>query len=289
MASVDEAIRAVRSLASELGLDAEPEIVADRSNLVLGLGPDAVARVAMATSLARVGMAWLRREVDLARFLAARGGSVTRPAARIDPGPFERAGLVISFWQRETLVEHSPDPAAAGATLAALHRELASYPREKLPWWGGHEEARAVLARARTSGVLVPDEIVRLERGFAQADRIVASAEARTASMQGVHGDAHIGNVMATARGVLWTDWEDAFLGPIEWDLACLRSRAVLFGEERDAIDAMTRAYDAPYDAELVQDLGLVRNVQVIAWLAVFAERQPELADRMRRRLAKLP
>jgi thiamine kinase-like enzyme len=136
--------------------------------------------------------------------------------------------------------------------------------------------------------VLAPGEVAVLERGFAEADRIVASAPSRTRSMQAVHGDAHIGNVLATSRGAVWTDWEDAFLGPVEWDLACLRSRLELFGEERDVIEAMTAAYDAPYDASLAADLGLVRNVQVIAWLAVFAERQPELADRMRRRLGKL-
>jgi hypothetical protein len=32
-----------------------------------------------------------------------------------------------------------------------------------------------------------------------------------------------------------------------------------------------------------------VRNVQVIPWLAVFAERHPELLPRMRARIAALP
>lgn len=94
--------------------------------------------------------------------------------------------------------------------------------------------------------------------------------------------------MLGTARGVLWTDWEDAFLGPVEFDIACLRSRAELFGEEVEVIDAMSAAY-GEYDVELVRDLGLVRNVQVIPWLVVFAERDPDLLPRMRARLAKLP
>jgi len=122
-----------------------------------------------------------------------------------------------------------------------------------------------------------------------RATRIVESARARSASFQAVHGDAHIGNVMATERGAIWTDWEDAFVGPIEYDIACLRSKADLFGEERDAIDAMLAAYGADYDRALATDLGLVRNVQVIAWLALFAERQPELLPRMRARIDRLP
>lgn len=61
------------------------------------------------------------------------------------------------------------------------------------------------------------------------------------------------------------------------------------FGEERDAIDEAYAAYDAPFNVDLVRDLGLVRNLQVIPWLAVFAERQPELLARMRERISKLP
>ena len=37
-----------------------------------------------------------------------------------------------------------------------------------------------------------------------------------------VHGDSHPGNVLWTAGGPLWSDWEDAHLAPLEWDLACL-------------------------------------------------------------------
>jgi thiamine kinase-like enzyme len=107
--------------------------------------------------------------------------------------------------------------------------------------------------------------------------------------MQPVHGDAHLGNVLATARGAVWTDWEDAFVGPIEWDLASLRSRLVLFGEEREAIEAACEGYDHEHDPALVDDLALCRNLQVIPWLAVFAERDPSLVPRMKARIAKLP
>lgn len=295
-ASVQDAIDVVRTLASELGFASEPVVVADRSNLVLRLVPRAtakdaplVARVAMATSLARVGMTWLRREVELARFLASRGALVTRPSERIEAGPFDREGLVISFWELERLVGERAEPAAAGANLGLAHRHLVHYPAESLPLWGSVDEARAVFARAKGKGAFEERELARLEAAWGRVERIVESAPSRTASMQAVHGDAHIGNVLATARGAVWTDWEDAFIGPVEWDIACLRSRAELLGEEREAIDAMTAAYGQPYDEQLAHELGLVRNVQVIAWLAVFAERQPELASRMRARLARLP
>jgi Ser/Thr protein kinase RdoA (MazF antagonist) len=153
---------------------------------------------------------------------------------------------------------------------------------------GAWDEARAVKDRALASPHLDEGERRRLARGFDRAERIVEGAPARSASMQAVHGDAHLGNVLGTARGALWTDWEDAFVGPIEHDLACLRSKAELFGEDREAIEAACQAYDVEHDPALVHDLGVVRNAQVIVWLAVFAERQPELAPRMRARLGRL-
>ena len=288
--SNDRAIAAVGTLARELGVDATPAVIADRSNLVLRLDPHPiVARVAMATSRVRVGMTWLQREIEIARFLTALGAGVTRPSSRLAAGPFERDGLVISFWELETIAGAAADPRQAGAALASIHRQLRTYPSDRLPEWGGFEEARLVLEHARRSPLLERAELLRLERGFEHAEAIVASARARSASFQAVHGDAHIGNVLATARGAVWTDWEDAFVGPIEFDLACLRSKLLLFGEDRDAIEAMTAAYAGPWDPGLTADLGLVRNVQVIAWLIVFAERQPELAPRMRARLGHLP
>jgi thiamine kinase-like enzyme len=289
MTDVERALNEVRALAAELGFEGEaPSVIADRSNLVVRLGESIVARVAMATSLVRVGTAWLRREVDVARFLSRCGASVTHPSRRIEAGPFERGGFIMSFWDAETIVADRPDPRAAGEELRALHRALASYDGD-LPIWGGFEEAREVLARVRASSTIPLRDLHRLLSAWERAERIVEGARARSASFQPVHGDAHIGNVLATARGAVWTDWEDAFIGPVEFDLACLRSKAELFDEEREAIDAMTDAYGRDLDPELVRDLGLVRNVQVIPWLAVFAERSPELLPRMQRRIAKLP
>lgn len=284
------AIQTVRALAADLGVATEPVVIADRSNLVLRLDPHRlVARVAMATSMVRVGMAWLRREIDVSRHLAERGALVTRPATSIEAGPHERDSLVVSFWDLEDLLPDVVDPHAAGAALAQAHRCLASYPLDALPVWGGVTEAREVYARGTANASFDHEELSRLDAAWARIDGIIESARRRTASFQAVHGDAHINNVLATPRGAIWTDWEDAFVGPVEWDIACLRSRAELFGEERDAIDAMTKAYDGAYDVDLARELGLVRNVQVICWLAVFAERQPELLPRMRARIENLP
>lgn len=283
-----EVIASVRELAAGLGLPpVHPVVLADRSNLVLGLDPlPIVARVAMATSAARVGMDWLAREVDVSRFLGP--GLSTVPVDAFAPGPHRADGLVISFWKRESLLAERVDPGEAGRALSSCHRALLHYPRERLPHLGAWEEVRAVKERVREGACLSPGDHACIERAFEGAERIWETAPSRTASMQALHGDAHLGNVLASARGALWTDWEDAFVGPVEYDLACLRSRAELFGEDREAIERATAAYGSDVDAQLVSELGTVRNVQVVVWLALFAERQPELLPRLRARIEKL-
>jgi hypothetical protein len=289
MSSIDDATQAVAALITELGMVARPSVLADRSNLVLALDPlPLVARVAMATSASRVGLAFLGREVLVARFLDAAGCAVTRPARSIDPGPYERDGLVISLWEREDL-EGELDARLAGVRLSDCHRALARLDPALLPRWGGWEEARAVLDRALASPHLTEPERARVRRAWEIGERLVEGAEMRTASMQGIHGDAHLGNVLASARGPVWTDWEDAFVGPVEWDLASLRSRAALFGEDVEAIEAACAGYAGPFDPELVRELALCRNLQVIPWLAVFAERDVSLVPRLRARIGRLP
>ncbi len=295
--SVVAAMDVVSRLVARLdGSGAAPQLslVADRSNTVIRArseeGGVVIARVATATSMVRIGMTFLKREVLITRSLHTL--PVTRPSKRLDPGPHEEGGLVVSFWEPETLREGIADPRESGRTLASIHRALDASSAElagELPEWGGFVEARSVLSRARTNGVMTETQVERLDRAFARAEGIVSGARERSASFQVVHGDAHSGNVLNTARGAVWADWEDAFVGPVEFDLACLRSRLDLLGEDRSVIEAMTEAYDAPYNPELVRDLALVRNVQVIPWLSVFAERDPSLKDRIASRVDRLP
>ena len=190
----------VRKLALSLGVECDPVLVADASNLVLRLAPHPiVARVAMATSMVRAGVAWLEREVLIARFLDQRGGAVTRPSRRLDPGPFERGGLVVSFWELETELPHGPDPRRAARELGKLHRELREL-SQPVPEWGAFQEMRAVHERMHASPSFTPAERRRVEAAWGRAEEVVASSRARSARFQIVHGDAHIRNVMQTER-----------------------------------------------------------------------------------------
>lgn len=289
--NVERAIKVVRNLLARHGVHGEPSILADRSNLVLGFAnSNVVARVALATSASRVGIAWLQREVELSRYLG--DDLTTVPSEEVPAGPFEIDGLFVSFWRREARASAAPSYASVGQCLSTVHQKLRDYPHARLLHWGAWQEAHAVRAQIAKSTYVSSDDLACIEHAFLRGDDIVANAAARSRSVQAIHGDAHLDNVLHVVRGAstntLWIDWEDAFVGPIEYDLACLLSKAELFGEKREEIHASLAAYTMNYNDELLRDLLWVRNAQVVVWLALFAERQPELLPRMRLRLAHL-
>jgi len=65
-----------------------------------------------------------------------------------------------------------------------------------------------------------------------------------------IHGDAHLGNVLFTAKGPLWTDFEAASMGPREWDIGFV---------------ADCTAFE-PIDPALYEVLSLIRSVCVSTW-----------------------
>src|SRR5262249_2584177 len=157
-------------------------------------------------------------EADLAGALARAGAPVAAPLA----GPIEAGGRVVTLWPWIEVGADAGDAEQAGRALRACHdalaaldgartrRDLALQPLALLT------EARRLGPRAgsgKCDVVLAAVERALAELGEAGAHRIV-------------HGDSHPGNVLWTAGGPLWGDWEDAHLAPLEWDLACLVAAA---------------------------------------------------------------
>lgn len=250
----------------------EAVLLHDRSNVLVRLSPaPVVARVATSTGLVRPGGAWLARELALAGHLAAARAPAVRPSNEIDPGPHEHDGLVLSFWE---YVEASPerlDPRAAGAALRECHEALADFPRE-LPEWAALDEAEHLLERIDAD----PGDAELLGDGLA---RVRGEIAALGLPNRPLHGDAHLRNVMNTARGPIWIDWEDAFAGPLEWDLACLLAHARAFGEdEQPARDAL-EGYGA--DPDKLDLLIEARGFQLALWALFVLPRHPELQPRV--------
>ena len=79
---------------------------------------------------------------------------------------------------------------------------------------------------------------------------------------QPLHGDPHLdGNILVSARGPLFVDFEAACRGPVEWDLTSL-------GE--DVANAYPRA-----NVSLVRSLSSIRSLCVAIWCWMQPGRSP--------------
>ncbi|WP_456545570.1 MULTISPECIES: phosphotransferase family protein [unclassified Blastococcus] len=253
----------------------EPRVLADGVNVVVHLGPaPLVARVATVTADLRPDPAGpFGREVALAGALAAAGAAVVPPSDLVPAGPHVRDGLVLSFWRWVEVRPERPGPAEVARALAALREHLDAVPPPAgEPLDRPLEDLTAFAADGGRWGASAA-QLGRLRDRLAELrPRLAGPATA-------LHGDAHPGNLLATADGWRWTDLEDTCPGPPAWDLACLRLTSRLDG--RAALDALP---GAPSDADLAPWLEL-RRMHAAVWTAVLAVHRPAHRAAARERL----
>jgi Phosphotransferase enzyme family len=275
----ERAVRAATHVAHDHGLAFadEPRVLHEGSNVLLHLHPaPVVARVATTTAMVRPGDAWLTREVAVAGHAAAKGAPVVAPSMDVPPGPHHFSGLTMTFW---TYVKQSPeraDPVRAGHALRDTHDALRDFP-DLLPRLALIEEAERIIERFAGDGALPPDDAQRLREAATDARRRIDALEL---PMQTVHGDAHLGNVINTAAGPLWGDFEDTCLAPTAWDLGCLLTSGRAFGADPEPGEAAVAAYGSGPDDAFIA----ARRLQGTVWSLVFARDHPEqkpLADRL--------
>jgi len=89
-----------------------------------------------------------------------------------------------------------------------------------------------------------------------------------------LRGPRDPGNLLATPDGWVWGDLEDTCAGPLEWDLACLRSTRRLDG--RAALDAFP---GAPADDELAPWLELRRLHGAVWGVVIDADHAGRVPD----------
>ncbi|WP_169788865.1 aminoglycoside phosphotransferase family protein [Vulgatibacter incomptus] len=258
----------------------EPVVVGGYSNTIVRLAPlPVVARIATGTSLVRNGPAWLEREVDVARHLAAADAPAVRPSALVEAGPHSHEGLTMTFWE---LVEIRPDPIdprLAARTLRQCHEVLDGY-RGALPTWAAIDEASRLLDHPLVVSALGAEEREVLQSA---AERVGTVMRSGGVTLRPLHGDAHGQNLWNTSVGPIWGDWEDAFAGPAEWDLACLVSASAVLGDGSEAAEVL-RCYGGSVDEAMLDHMIEARTLQAIVWAALLlpdAERNPKLLARL--------
>ena len=250
------------SIARRLGLAFDEAVVlGERINVLVHLQPaPVVARVTRVLHLVRPATA-LAGGIGLAKHLGERA---VAPSELIDAGPHAECGRYTTFWTYQTSAEASPSE--AGAALRALHDAAASY-RGPLRSFDPRPEALRIAD-------LVGGEPAAILRDAA------ARLSPPTLPQQPIHGDAHFGNALA---GGVWQDFDEACVGPREWDLACMIHRWSVFGlleqEMRDALAAY-----GPHDREAVDALQPLVVLVIAAWgslAPLIGESSPRTAARL--------
>ena len=252
-------IHAAVTAATSLGVTCEdPVVLHDGSNVVVHLRPaPVVARVATLTARVRPGIAeWFRRDALVATHVSDRGALATRPFAP----PMIVEGHGVARWHHEPhLADHVISAAEAAAALFDLHVALSDF-TAPLPRLGPCSD----LDRAFP---LVPLSTPVLAVLKAEKERL--ARELASFPLRPLHGDAHPGNLLATPAGLMWNDFEDAWLGPLGWDLACLAtSRRV------DGAAAMA-AYPGVCPADELATCVELRELFGVVWRFVVTSRFP--------------
>jgi hypothetical protein len=238
MPALDRSIRAATETAIAHGVVPDRcEILQNGNTVVLRLTESLVARVVTDQDGPRQGTDWFARENAVAQHLTHLGAPVIPLHPALPPGPHEHLGHTLNFWEFVTRIDDDAAPQEIGRTLQQCHRLLRSF-AEPLPRLAILRESLDLLESLGQRQLFPPSTLRLLEERLSSA---IAGLE--KFPHQPLHGDAHLGNLMTTTRGLLWTDWEDTFSGPVEWDLASIIWNARLLDQDTATSDAILDAY----------------------------------------------
>jgi aminoglycoside/choline kinase family phosphotransferase len=94
---------------------------------------------------------------------------------------------------------------------------------------------------------------------------------------------------MNTTRGLLWTDWEDTFAGPVEWDVASAIWNAKLLDADDTTANVILKAYHEAgghLDNEAMHHSLIGRAAVMTAWYPIlYPNPNPERQRRLQHRL----
>jgi Phosphotransferase enzyme family len=281
------AIRASCEVAEAQGLKFDEAIILrEQSNLIIHLRPTPViARVATTTATYRTGDAWLKREVAVAGYLASVKAPVIPPSSLVQPGPHHHNGLVLSFWEFVEELPEPVDPTTAGHALRKCHEALIDFNGE-LPILDPIPESQQIFSQLITQKAFNSADADMLQRVRERLNKeLVQLNLQQNLTMQPLHGDSNISNVLNTTKGVLWADWEDTFKGPIVWDIACLIASSRVFGTDTEKAAAAISGYGKTIDNELLDLFVEIRTFQTVLWNYIIGQKYPESLERLDVRL----
>jgi hypothetical protein len=277
-------LRAARETIGRHGLAADRcELLQDGHTLVVRLGETLVARIVTDREGPRQGSEWFVRENAVALHLARNGAPVIPLHPDLPPGPYEHLGYTMSFWWFVREAESPPDPREVGASLFRCHEVLRTFPGE-LPELKILDESLDLLESPAVIAAFDGATRRRLRHHLEETRSVL-----RHFPKQALHGDAYSGNLMQTTTGLLLTDWEDAFSGPVEWDLASITWNALHLENDPETAGAILRSYleaGGVCDEAAFGQSAIGRAASIVAWYPViYPDPGPDRLEKLRRRL----
>lgn len=271
--ALHQEVASVVELCRRLGLgEVAPTVLASAHHTTLLLSP--LSMVARVQSHEPIDAARRRaaREVAVARHLAGRGAPALAPVEGL-AGPHAVPPSVVTFWPHvdggRAAVE--TDAAPAAAALAGVHRVLLDHGGGLPTFTRMLDRCWRVLADDGACAALGPDDRGLLRAQFRRLRRVVGRA---TDGWTPLHGDAHVGNFLVGGDRSVWVDFEDACVGPREWDVACLPHAAwARFGD---------------VDPTLVHRCADLRSVCVAVWCWAGATRDPAAREAAEHHLGRV-
>lgn len=259
------------------------DILQDGHTLVVRLSDTVVARIVNDPDGPRKGSEWFERETAIAGHLTRMGAPVVPMHPGIPPVAHLRNGFAMNFWEFVTTVDDEPGAEDIGRTLADCHAVLRSF-HDPLPVLGIVHESLSLLDTLEAQGKFPASTLSLLRHHLIESIRVLDRFP-----HQALHGDAHAGNLMMTTQGLLWADWEDAFAGPVEWDLASIIWNARLLDNDEAMAAGILLAYQSAggsFDEVVLQQSLIARAAVMSAWYPVLypqpsAERQAKLDFRL--------
>jgi thiamine kinase-like enzyme len=260
-------IEAAVAAASRYGVVTDRcDILQDGHTLVVRLNETLVVRVVTDIDGPRQGLDWFKRETAVAAHLTQHHAPVIPLHPDLPATAHQHEGYAMNFWQFVTATSAEPDARKIGRTLYECHEILRHFP-EPLPSLAILHESLAILEKSVEKSYFDAATVELLKRHLQQSIDVLAPLPA-----QPLHGDAHMGNLMMTTQGMLWTDWEDAFSGPVEWDLASIIWNAKLLDDDQALVNGILKSYQAAggrYDESVLEQCLIARAAVMSAWYPI--------------------
>jgi thiamine kinase-like enzyme len=262
------AVAASIVIASKHGISVEnPKILADAYSVRVHLQPaPIVARISTITPVLRYPIdSWLLREVSIARFLVAKNAPVVPPSDLIPPGIHSHDGLFMTFWQYVPPVSDVvPESETVGQMLAELHAVLKDYPGELPLLTPPLNDIPRGIERLQLAGNILPANDLELLQETYKI--LLPQLKSPDDLLYPLHGDAHARNLIPTAKGLLWNDFEDTCMGAIAWDLVNLDEEG-------------RKAYGDIPEPEMLKIYQKVRQLHAIVWVYALSPEFPDWVE----------